>query len=232
MNCIIIDDDSTIRLQIREFCKLIGDINVLEEFSNPLEAFSFLKNHEIDLLFLDVNLPNLSGIDFINNYNINSKIIMITADASHAATVFGNNLIVDYITKPITLTRFVVAINKLNQKKKEEDKNNNETANEKSLFVTVDKKLIRIHYNEIDFVEANGDYVNFYLDKKTICVYSTLKKVKNKIQNHNFIQVHRSYIVNTNKIDEIEDTTIVIKNKTIPVSRIQRPVLLEKLNLL
>jgi len=120
--------------------------------------------------------------------------------------------------------------NYLTRVKSEEE--SKEQKEEKSLFVNVGKKLVNLQYDEIYYIEANGDYVNFYLEKKLICVYSTLKNVKDKIKEANFLQVHRSYIVNINKIEELEDTSILIMKKSIPVSRTNKLILLKKLNLL
>ncbi|MBD3864091.1 MAG: two-component system response regulator LytT [Olleya marilimosa] len=237
MNCIIIDDEATARMIISQLCSNVPSLNVLEEFPNAMQAIKYLNQNEIDLIFLDIHMPDFTGFDFIDTLKNPPKIILTTSDPNFAIQAFEYDCIVDYLVKPITLERFKKAIDKAEAKKittpKEVSKSEKvETSSGNDLYVNIDRRLIKIDIPSIYLVEAKGDYIQVKTEDKNYTVHSTLKKIEDKLPDNLFLKVHRSYIINIKKIIDIEDNSVLIKKDVIPVSRSNRPELMKRLNLL
>ena len=235
MNCIIIDDEATARAIIRQLCLNLPSLNVLEEFPNAIQAIKYLNQNEVDLIFLDIHMPDFTGFDFIETLKNPPKIILTTSDSKFAIQAFEYDCIVDYLVKPITLERFEKAIQKAEnsaviEKTKVDDKVELSSGND--LYVNIDRRLIKIDIPSIYLVEAKGDYINVKTEDKNYTVHSTLKKIEDKLPQDLFLKVHRSYIINIKKIIDIEDNSVLIKRDVIPVSRSNRPELMKRLNLL
>lgn len=236
MNCIIIDDESTARAIISQLCLNTDSLNVLEEFPNAIHAIKYLNQHEIDLIFLDIHMPDFTGFDFIETLKNPPKIILTTSDSNFAIQAFEYDCIVDYLVKPITPERFKKAIRKANvaQNKSLEFSSSEkiETVSGNDLYVNIDRRLIKIDIPSIYLIEAKGDYIHVKTEDKNYTVHSTLKKIEDKLPSNLFLKIHRSYIINFNKIIDIEDNSVLIKKDVIPVSRSNRPELMRRLNLL
>ena len=237
MNCIIIDDEATARMIISQLCSNVPSLNVLEEFPNAMQAIKYLNQNQIDLIFLDIHMPDFTGFDFIDTLKNPPKIILTTSDPKFAIQAFEYDCIVDYLVKPITLDRFKKAIDKAEAKKittpKEVSKSEKvETSSGNDLYVNIDRRLIKIDIPSIYLVEAKGDYIQVKTEDKNYTVHSTLKKIEDKLPDNLFLKVHRSYIINIKKIIDIEDNSVLIKKDVIPVSRSNRPELMKRLNLL
>ena len=237
MNCIIIDDEATARMIISQLCSNVPSLNVLEEFPNAMQVIKYLNQNEIDLIFLDIHMPDFIGFDFIDTLKNPPKIILTTSDPNFAIQAFEYDCIVDYLVKPITLDRFKKAIDKAEAKKittpKEVSKSEKvETSSGNDLYVNIDRRLIKIDIPSIYLVEAKGDYIQVKTEDKNYTVHSTLKKIEDKLPDNLFLKVHRSYIINIKKIIDIEDNSVLIKKDVIPVSRSNRPELMKRLNLL
>ena len=237
MNCIIIDDEATARMIISQLCSNVASLNVLEEFPNAMQAIKYLNQNEVDLIFLDIHMPDFTGFDFIETLKNPPKIILTTSDPNFAIQAFEYDCIVDYLVKPITLDRFKKAIDKAEAKKitnpKEVSKSEKvETSSGNDLYVNIDRRLIKIDIPSIYLVEAKGDYIQVKTEDKNYTVHSTLKKIEDKLPDDLFLKVHRSYIINIKKIIDIEDNSVLIKKDVIPVSRSNRPELMKRLNLL
>ncbi len=236
MNCIIIDDEATARAIIGQLCANIKSLNVLEEFPNAIQAIKYLNQNEIDLIFLDIHMPDFTGFDFIETLKNPPKIILTTSDANFAIQAFEYDCIVDYLVKPITPERFQKAIQKaenITTKVEETSNSDKEVASSgNDLYVNIDRRLIKIDIPSIYLVEAKGDYIQVKTEDKNYTVHSTLKKIEDKLPDSLFLKVHRSYIINIKKIIDIEDNSVLIKKDVIPVSRSNRPELMKRLNLL
>ena len=236
MNCIIIDDEATSRTIIGELCSSYKNLNVVEVFSNAIEAIKYLNQNKTDLIFLDIHMPDFNGFDFIRTLKDPPFIILTTSDAEFAIQAFEYDCIVDYIVKPIKPERFKKSIQKVEVKLNEKV---TATTTEKEKLQTVDyfyvninKRLIKIDIQSIYLVEAKGDYIYLKTDNKNYTVHSTLKKIEEKLPDHMFLKIHRSYIININKIIDIEDNSVLIEKDIVPVSRSNRPELMKRLNLL
>lgn len=236
MNCIIIDDEATARAIISQLCSNIPSLNILEEFPNAIEAMKYLNQNEVDLIFLDIHMPDFTGFDFIQTLKNPPKIILTTSDSQFAIEAFEYDCIVDYLVKPIALPRFEKAIKKAESftaaSSTTSDNDKVETASGNDLYVNIDRRLIKIDIPSIYLIEAKGDYIHVKTEDKNYTVHSTLKKIEEKLPNDLFLKVHRSYVINVQKIIDIEDNSVLIKKDVIPVSRSNRPELMKRLNLL
>ncbi|MFY9243872.1 MAG: LytTR family DNA-binding domain-containing protein [Polaribacter sp.] len=234
MDCIIIDDDETARLILKQLCLKTNRINVLEDFCSAIEAIKFLNNNKVDLIYLDIHMPTFSGFDFIETLKKPPKIILTTSDKNLALEAFEYKSVVDYLVKPITAERFSKSLEKLDTFSHFEEEKETIKIDENSdfLYVNADKRLVKVHIPSIYLVEAKGDYINIKTDGKNYIVHSTLKKIEEKLTSKIFFKVHRSYIINTSEIIDIEDNSVLIRKEVVPVSRSNKNDLMKKLNLL
>lgn len=236
MNCIIIDDEATSRTIIGELCSSYKNLNVVEVFSNAIEAIKYLNQNRTDLIFLDIHMPDFNGFDFIRTLKDPPYIILTTADAEFAIQAFEYDCIVDYLVKPIKPERFKKSIQKvgakLNEKITASTNNKERQQTGDDFYININKRLIKIDIQSIYLVQAKGDYIYLKTDNKNYTVHSTLKKIEEKLPDHMFLKIHRSYIININKIIDIEDNSVLIEKDVVPVSRSNRPELMKRLNLL
>lgn len=237
MTSIIIDDEETARTILSQLCSNIEDLDVIDEFSNAMDAIKFLNKNEIDLIFLDIHMPDFTGFDFIQTLKNPPKIILTTSDKNFAIEAFEYECIVDYLVKPLSLPRFTKAVNKaktfkIDSPQSDLSSSQINVSSEKELFVNIDRRLIKINISSIKLIQAKGDYILLKTDTKNYTVHSTLKKIVEKLPDSQFLKVHRSYVINTSKIIDIEDNSVLIDKDVIPVSRSNRPELMRRLNLL
>lgn len=238
MNCIIIDDEATARAIIRQLCSNEPSLNILEDFPNAIQAIKYLNQNDVDLIFLDIHMPDFIGFDFIDTIKNPPKIVLTTSDPNFAIQAFEYDCIVDYLVKPITPERFAKAIVKAettsisSSEEPKEAEEQVETSSGNDLYVNIDRRLIKIDIPSIYLVEARGDYIHVKTEDKNYTVHSTLKKIEEKLPDSLFLKVHRSYIINVDKIIDIEDNSVLIKKDVIPVSRSNRSELMKRLNLL
>jgi two-component system, LytTR family, response regulator LytT len=237
MNCIIIDDEEMARAIIGRMISNHKELNLVQEFSNAMQAIKYLNQNEVDLIFLDIHMPDFTGFDFIQTIKNPPKVILVTSDKNFAIEAFEYECIVDYLVKPITEERFQKAMVKANTAQiaaspssKEVKSITEDNANE--FYVNIDRRLIKIEFNLVTVVEAKGDYIHIKTEGKNYVVHSTLKKIEDKLPKDLFLKVHRSFIINTKKIIDIEDNSVLIAKDVIPVSRANRPELMKRLNLL
>jgi DNA-binding LytR/AlgR family response regulator len=239
MNCLIIDDELTARVILKRHISKIESLNLVGEFYNALQGIKHLNEHnDVDLIFLDIHMPDFNGIDFVKSLKNPPKIILTTGDSKFAIEAFEYDSIVDYLLKPIEFSRFEKAVQKaskipappaLDIKK---DKTIKQQTSEDNLYVNIDRRLIKIKLDSIYLVEAKGDYIHIKTEEKNYTVHSTLKKLEDKLPDSIFLKIHRSFVINVNKIIDIEDNSVLIKKDVVPISRSNRTELMRRLNLL
>ncbi|SFW54646.1 LytR/AlgR family response regulator transcription factor [Cellulophaga fucicola] len=239
MNCIIVDDEATARLIVSQLCSKIDNLDVIDDFSSAIEAIKFLNQNTVDVIFLDIHMPGFSGFDFVQTLKNPPKIVLTTSDTNFAIEAYEYEAIVDYLVKPVTLERFEKSIQKvkksLSQQPKVEAVTESASSNSElgeELYINIDRRLIKINFNDIQLIEAKGDYIEVKTVKETYRVRNTLKKIKDKLPEKLFLQIHRSYIINFTKIIDIEDNSVLIEKNVVPISRSNRPELMRRLNLL
>lgn len=236
MNCIIVDDQESARLVVRQLCSGVDNLDIIEEFSSAIEAIKFLNHQSVDLIFLDIHMPGFSGFDFVQTIKSSSRIVLITSDNGHAIEAYEYETISDYLVKPITQERFNKSIQKVkNSIQRSPLFHANMLAGQQQgddLYINIDRRLTKLKFDDILFIKAKGDYIDVKTHKEMYVVHSTLKKIKDKLPENIFLQTHRSYIINFTKIIDIEDNSVLIEKNVIPISRSNRPELIRRLNLL
>lgn len=238
MKCIVVDDELIARTILKQVATDIPELDIIGDFSNAMQAIKFLNKNAVDLIFLDIHMPDFDGFDFMESLKNPPKIVLTTGDRNFALEAFEYRFVVDYLVKPLELSRLKKAIDKVNtfvlvdeapkivkQQVKEE-----ETAD--TLYVNINRRLVKIDIPSIYVIEAKGDYIKIKTETQNHIVHSPLKKIQEKLPSKDFLKVHRSYVININKIIDIEDSSVLINKDVIPVSKMNRYELKRRLNLL
>ena len=241
MRCIIVDDEDMSRVHLEHLCKMVEKIVIVDTFADAMSAYRFLEKTAIDLIFLDIEMPDFSGIELVQSLPNPPAIIFTTSKEHYAIETFDFiETVVDYLLKPITLHRLLKGVERYEQRWSA----TNVTAPKPSipvapatkvtqendyLFVKTERKYVRIDLKELLYVETVGDYSIFKTANQQFTVHATLKSVKERLSMPNFLKVHRSFIVNLNKIKDVEDSSLLIGDKVIPVSRNHRTRLMERI---
>jgi len=234
MNCIIIDDEAAARAIVSQLCSRVAEVDVIEEFEGAIDAIKFLNQQTVDVVFLDIHMPGFTGFDFVQTLKNPPKIVLTTSDTNFAIEAYEYEAIVDYLVKPITLERFEKSIQKVKNVLTQQPKMSSSEDNSvgEDLYINIDRRLIKLKFDEIQLIEAKGDYIEVKTETESYRVHNTLKKIKEKLPEKVFLQIHRSYIINFTKIIDIEDNSVLIDKNVIPISRSNRPELMRRLNLL
>lgn len=226
LSCIIVEDEAMSRKALQRLCEQHNSLHVSGVFDNARSALDYLADQTVDLIWLDVEMPGLSGFDLLEQLPSIPYVILTTGKVEYAFEAFQYN-VTDYLKKPLTLPRFNLAVEKvleLNARSKAGD-------SRKEIYIKTDGRYIRLPFESITYIENIGDYVKIFTATQTHIVYTTMKYLEEKLGKQ-FLRVHRSYIVHLDKIVDIEDNTLVINNKVIPISRANKPELMNRLNLL
>ena len=224
LKCIIIDDEATSIAVIEHFCSKSELVHVAATFDNAMQGLTYANQQDLDLIFLDIHMPSLSGFDFIEHLTNPPQIILTTSDPKFALEAFQYPCIIDYLVKPLTFSRFLKSLLKASSLQ--------QTNNSNAIFVNIDRRLIKIDIHSIYYIEAKGNYVSIRTENEEFKVHTSFKNMESKLTAPFFFKAHRSYIININKIVDIEDNSILIQNKVIPLSRSNRAKLLSKLNII
>jgi len=232
MKCIIVDDNKMARTAIRLMIEQVDFLELKHECANPIEAFNLLKTEEIDLVFLDVEMPGMTGVELIKNLEKRPIVILITGKKDYAIEAFELN-VADYIIKPVSLSRFTMAVSRAKELHDSNNKSNIDFKKEKEyIFARSNNILAKIKIDEIKYIRALGDYVNIFTNDKRYTVHITLKGIEEKLPHDKFYRLHRSYITALNHIDNIEESTAYIGKHPLPIGEQFKKELLKKLNLI
>ncbi|MCT4629057.1 LytTR family DNA-binding domain-containing protein [Winogradskyella sp.] len=215
--CIIVDDEEPARLLLNDYCEKIDDLEVVGLFKSPLQCISTLEKEPIDILLLDINMPDISGIDFLKSLTVKPKVILTTAYRDYAVEGFELE-VSDYLLKPIEFHRFLKAINKVKSTFTEQSTTINTTEITGSIQVKANKRLYKIDYDDILFIQSKSEYVMYHTKSHgKLMVYGTIKSVEETLPDKLFYRVHRSYMVNKNYIQFVEGNQIVLENEKLPL---------------
>jgi DNA-binding LytR/AlgR family response regulator len=223
IRCAIIDDEPLSRDVLRQFISDHPDLTLKGEYKEALDAISGLEKNPVELLFLDINLPKLSGINFYKTMTNKPLVVFTTAYPEFALEGFELNA-ADYLMKPIPFDRFLQAVEKVKERLKTQQDS------PEHIMLKVDKKLYRTAFEDILFFEAFGDYAKVYLQNQVLIITSTMKKMEVELPKDQFARTHKSYIINTSKVEFIEGNQIKIGGKMIPIGMRYRENLLKQLN--
>jgi len=218
-------------MAMKQLVSQVKDLTLVKECSNAMEAYNAISSGAVDLLLLDIEMPDMTGLELIKNLgNKKPLIIFTTAKKDYAVEAFELN-VVDYLVKPVSPARFLQAIERANEAL-ESNKEEVKVGEQEFVFVKDNGVLKRINVDDILYLEAMGDYVKVHTQQKFHVLHATLKSIEEKLPVSKFIRVHRSYIVSLNKIDYIQEGVITIGKATIPVADTYKNVLNKRLNLL
>jgi len=215
--CIIIDDEPLAIRVIENHLSKINSFEVVDTFTNPLEAMRILQNGNIDVIFLDINMPLINGMDFIKTLHNPPLVIITTAYREYAVESFELDVL-DYLVKPIPFTRFMKTINKINNALANKGNNNFED-DRKHIFVKIDKKLVKIYLDEILYIESLKDYIKITTSIGTYMVHQTLTSFTDALPKEMFIRIHRSYTISKSKVSAVIGNMVEINGSQIPIGR-------------
>ena len=225
LRCLVVDDDP---LSVQVVLNCIANtpfLLAIGSCNDAVQASEVLRTQAVDLLFLDVEMPLMSGIDLLRTLPDPPQVVLITSSQSYAVQAF-EFAVTDYLLKPVSYPRFLQASQKaleaIEHKRAAEGEQNVDTAagsQSDFTFVKVDNKLVRVDFADVFYIEALGDYVHLVLKGSKYIVYSTMRAIEGKFPAGNFVRVHRSFIVNINHVQAIEDNSVLIKDKYIPIGQ-------------
>lgn len=245
LTCILIDDDLVSLTILENYCQKSGMIEVVGKFSVPTEGLAFLRSNVVDLVFLDVEMPEITGFQLIDQLTYTPQIVLTTSKTDYAFTAFQYE-VAGYLKKPVTYDRFLRTVGKIAEQStpsapaapvappvaEPAPMQAAVPVSDSDIFIRSDGKLVRIGMDEILYVECIGDYVRYVTPDKKIVSHATMKNVQEKLNNNLFLKVHRSFIVNTRKIKDIQDNNLVINGSIIPISRAHKAEVLQRLTIL
>jgi DNA-binding LytR/AlgR family response regulator len=209
-------------------CEKSGQVEVRGHFANVADALAFLNENSVDLIFLDVEMPGANGFELLDQIAFSPKVILTTSKKDYAYNAFQYN-VSDYLMKPFTYQRFLEALQKIKPSQETISANNDSD----HIYIKTDGKLIRLNNDSILFIESMGDYVKFVTnDNKKYITHNTIKNLEEKVSKLHFLKVHRSYIVNLHKIDDMRENMLFIKGNEIPVSKANKADVLQRLNII
>ena len=222
-SCLIIDDEPLSREVLRKYIREVGDLELLAECADAMEATRFLNKMRVDILFLDINMPGISGISFARSLSHSPLIIFTTAYPEFAVEGFELDA-TDYLVKPYSFERFLKAVNRALGRLKE---NGNGTAGGK-ILVKADKKLYALPFSDILFVEGQGDYIRLHTPRQKLMVHDTLKNFLESLPAEDFMRIHKSFVVQVRQIEFIEGNQVKIAGQDVSLSPAHREELLSR----
>ena len=230
MKSIIVEDEVMARKSIETLCSKVDSVEIVGVYEDAETALAGLEKQEVDLIFLDIDMPGMSGLELLDKISILPQIIFTTGNKDYAYDAYEYE-VTDFLTKPISQPRFLKAIEKAISN--ENRLNAVAQASEQcEIYIKADGRYVRLSYSEIFYFENVGDYVKVVSSQGNFIIHGSMKSIDGRISHPRFLKIHRSYIVNMDKIKDIEDHTIVIEKKVIPVSRSHRPILMRSINIL
>lgn len=225
---IIVEDEKMAATLLKGYCSKIPEIDLVLVSESPSEVIEYCKQNVIDLILLDVELPEMTGLELVDFLPYMPYLILTTSKKEYAYDAFQLNAI-DYLKKPFPFTKLNEAI----QKAVRLHTVDNDTKTElEDIFVKTDGRMVRLTFNEINYIESIGDYVKIVLANSSIVVHSTMKNILEKLPITKFAQIHRSYTINITKVVDIQDNSVVINKNVLPISRGMKDGLMAKLNVL
>lgn len=230
LNSLIVEDEIMARKSLSTLCNKVDSITLVDALPSGEEALPIIESGNIDLILLDIEMPGMSGIELLDKVSVIPQVIFTTGNKDYAFEAFEYD-VTDFLKKPITQQRFVKAIEKAVDRQQRLDAIASASASHE-IYVKSDGRYTRLLLSDILYFENVGDYVKVITDKESYVIHGSLRNIEAKVNNTRFLKVHRSYLINLDKIVDIEDHSIVIAKNVIPISRAHKPTLLKSLNIL
>lgn len=228
LRTMIVDDDHLARTAVNALCKKTPLVEVVSVCESAEEAIKTVNEDEIDLILLDIEMPGMSGIEFLNEVSYLPQVIFVTSNLNYAYEAFEYQ-VTDFLGKPISQKRFLAAIEKASKIQQEIDAYKKRS---EDLYIRQEGRFVRLSIKDILYFENVGDYVRVKTVDNAYVIHATLKSIDHKLKDPRFLKVHRSFIINLDKIKDIEENTLVIDKNVIPISRSNKPILMSRLNFL
>jgi two-component system, LytTR family, response regulator len=223
--CLIVDDEPMARDVLRRYIEKLPALRLIGECSNAIDALLFLQTHAVDLMFLDIRMPELMGTELVQSLRNPPKVIFTTAFKEYALDGFELDA-VDYLLKPVRFERFLKAVNKAFPKQIKTHVNSLPGLEKKTgtdfIYLRVDRKLVKIILSEILYIESAGDYVKVFIKDKSYVTRQTISSVEAMLSDNEFIRIHRSFIISVNKIKSFTNELVEIGNKELPVGKLYK----------
>jgi len=220
IKCIIIDDEPLAISVIKNHLNEFKNIELVASFNNPVEAISTIENNKIDVIFLDINMPKMSGMEFVRTLKNKPHIVITTAYREFAVESYDLDVL-DYLVKPIPFGRFYKAINKIQDRINLEKEKLDKTLLKEApfIFLKVDKKMIKIKLSDILYIESLKDYIKVFTEVGDYLVHKSMTSIINELPSNNFLRIHRSFAISIHKISSVEGNSVEINKKRIPIGR-------------
>jgi len=219
IKCIIIDDEALAISVIESHLQNFDTIEIVATYTNPIQAYEIIERENIDLIFLDINMPQINGMEFIENLNHKPAIVITTAYSEYAVKSYELNVL-DYLVKPIPFDRFLKTINKVYQNVFPVNRaGDNPIQQEPNIFLKANKKLVKVNLNDINYIESLKDYVKVATSTEDYIVHKSLTSITEELPAAAFIRIHRSFTISINKVIAIDGNLIELPNKRIPIGR-------------
>ena len=230
LKTIIVDDDMIALKSLERLCGKSDQLELISTFDNPNNAIEYIGDNEIDLILLDIEMPELTGLELLDKLVTMPQVIFTTSNKEYAYDAFEYD-VTDFLKKPVTQERFFKSIEKA-VSRAENLIAVAQNSNLKEIYVRSDGKLIRIAVDDILYFENVGDYVKIITDSKVYVINIALKSLNERLNHPRLLKVHRSFIVNMDKIKDIEENTLVINKKVIPISRAHKSIVMNSINII
>lgn len=221
--CLIVDDEPLARELIRGHVEKLENFEIVAECSDAMKALQVLREKQIDLMFMDIQMPQITGIEFLKTLKHQPKVIITTAYREYALEGFELD-VVDYLLKPITFERFLKSVNKYYQMIQDDVQVVSNTVADKMqddsfIYIKENKKVVKVYLSEIKYIEGLSEYVQIYTDKRKIITKTSMTQMEEKLTSEKFLRIHKSYIVSISKIEAFTANTIEIQGKELPIGR-------------
>jgi len=232
--CLVVDDEPLARDLMRGHIEKLENFEIVADCDNAMKALSVLREKHVDLIFMDIQMPQITGIEFLKTLKHPPKVIFTTAYREYALEGFELD-VVDYLLKPITFERFLKSVNKYylscqDQVQVVPNSSTEKTQEESYIYVKENKKVIKIYLSEIRYIEGLSEYVQIYTEKRKIITKTSMALMEEKLPAANFLRIHKSFIVPVNKIEAFTANTIEIHGKELPIGRNYKNAVLNSLN--
>lgn len=217
LTCIIVDDEPIARKILQEFSEQVPYLELVGKFESAMKAEEFLKNNRPELIFLDIEMPKVSGLQMLERTPVESMVILTTAFPQYALDGYALDII-DYLLKPFALNRFLKAVQKAKDFREMKTRSISATA-PSYIFVKSDKRIEKVELSDILYAEVKGNYMTIHTDRKSILAYLTMKSLQSQLSPTDFIKIHQSFLVNCSRIDSVEGNDLRVGSKSLPISR-------------
>ena len=227
VKCMIVDDEPMARDVIRRYIENIPSLSITGEFGNAIDAMMFMQENTVDMIFLDIRMPQLNGTDFVRSLRNVPKIIFTTAHKEYAHEGFELD-VVDYLLKPIRFDRFLKAVNKAFPQRQQDAESGFHGGNLENkfaspfMYVRVDRKMVKVLLDDVLFIESDKDYVKIYTTNSTIITRQTISSVEAMLSENKFLRIHRSFIVSLDKIKSFSNEAVEVGSKELPIGKLYR----------